>query len=446
MPYQKIDGLDLTYALISFDEDGRERTDDPQGGQFSKALVEKARQDRPTDIFLFSHGWKGDMTAAIDQYNRWIGAMWRLTADRAAMGADFKPLFIGLHWPSLPFGMESQSNGTSFAAGGAPVVDIDTQVASALPQFGDKPGVREALTVIFTAQREHPGAFTAPPEVVAAYQDLAKAIGFSAGGGAGASPDTEGAPLNPQKAIQANRTSASFGTSGGGGALGGLLGGLRQLSFWTMKKRARTVGEQGMHQFVGALQQACTARIHLMGHSFGCIVVSSILGGPNAAAKLPRPVDSAALVQGALSLWSYADHIKDSTDPGYFKPVLTNGCISGPIVTTQSTNDLAVKIYYPAAVFLVHESAFGAADAVEFPLYGGVGVFGIQGTAISQAVPMGDEKTAYDFKPGAIYNLESSSYIKKMDGASGAHNDIDGPQVAHALWQAAMPAKKAAQA
>ena len=38
------------------------------------------------------------------------------------------------------------------------------------------------------------------------------------------------------------------------------------------------------------------------------------------------------------------------------------------------------------------------------------------------------ETASYQFAPGKIYNLESSGFIKKMEGASGAHSDIDGPR------------------
>lgn len=441
MPYQKIDGTDLSYALISFDGDGRERTDDPNGGTFSKVLVERAKTEKPTNIFLFSHGWKGDVPAAVDQYNRWIGAMWKLEADRKAMGPNFKPMFIGLHWPSQPWGTETMPVGTSFAAGGAPAGPaLDALLEQTVQHFGDKPGVRAALKVIFEAQKANPGAFAVPDEVVTAYKDLAGAIGFSAGSDANSAPDNEGAALDPEQAIRADRVASSavaFG-SGGGGFLGGLLGGLRQLSFWMMKHRARTVGEQGMHQVVAAFQKVCDAQIHLMGHSFGCVVVSSILGGPGGNTKLPRPVQSAALVQGALSLWSYADAVPGSQDSGYFRNVLTNKIVAGPVITTQSSHDLAVAVYYPAAVGLVGEAAFGV-GAATLPKYGGVGTFGVQGTKIAQSLKLQDEKFTYAFKAGAIYNLESSQYIAKMDGASGAHSDIDGPQVAHALWQAALP-------
>src|SRR4051812_41341242 len=44
----------------------------------------------------------------------------------------------------------------------------------------------------------------------------------------------------------------------------------------------------------------------------------------------------------------------------------------------------------------------------------------------------------YGFACGNVYNLESSTYICKLEGAAGAHNDIDGPEVAHAIWEAAL--------
>ena len=438
MPFRTIPNADLQYALISFDKDGHERTDDPAGGRLSTVLTEQARRDHPTNVFLFSHGWKGDFDAAVDQYDRWMGAMWKLQADRALMGTAFKPLFIGLHWPSLPWGEEKLPAATSFAETVA-TPDFEELYEYTVQHFGDAPGVRESVRVIFDAQKEDPGAIELPPEAADAYHRLATAIGFSAGSGADAPPDAEGAPLDPDEAVRADRaasTTASFG--GGTGFFKGILGGLRQLSFWTMKHRARTVGEGGMHQFVGALREACDAQVHLMGHSFGCIVVSSIAHGPEGRSTLARPIDSVAMVQGAFSLWSYGDKVYKSTAPGYFHRIIGEKRVSGPIVTTQSIHDTAVGTYYPAAVGIVGEAAF---DLEELPQYGAVGAFGIQGTSGVQRKDMLDQTATYGFVPGGIYNIESSSFIKKMSGASGAHSDIDGPEVAHLLWQAAQAAR-----
>jgi hypothetical protein len=433
MPFRTIPGLGQQYALISFDKNGKERTDDPAGGVFSRTLIEKVKQEKPTHVFLFSHGWKGDFDAAVDQYDRWIGAMRRLDADRQAMGPDFHPLFIGLHWPSLPWGEEGMPGAASFAEA-VLSPDFDALYEKTVEHFGEQPGVREALRVIFDAQKEDPGAVSLPDEVITAYHELGRAIGFSAGADPGAPPDAEGAPLDPEEAVRADRVaSAAVPFGGPGGFFKGMLGGLRQLSFWTMKRRARTVGERGMHQYVAEIQRASNARVHLMGHSFGCVVMSSVAGGPDGRSILPRPVDSLALVQGAVSLWSYGEFVHQAQTPGYYHAVLLNKRVAGPIVTTQSRHDLAVGVYYPAAVGLVGQAAF----ASELPMYGAMGTFGIQGAKAAKPIVMLDEHGRYDFQPGGVYNVESSEFIQKMDGSSGAHSDIDGPQVAHMLWQAA---------
>ncbi len=205
MPYQKIPNIDLTYALITFDGDGHERTDDTEGGVFSKTLLSRVRETQPTHIFLFSHGWEGDVPAAVDQYNRWIGAMWNLTADRACMGSDFRPVFIGLHWPSRPWGEEtSPASAPSF--GTAADASIDALLEAAVQHFGGSQAVRPPLKVIFDAFEKDPTARVLPDNVVAAYHDLAGVLGFTAGAGPGASPDHDGAPLDPQ-AASSGRTS-----------------------------------------------------------------------------------------------------------------------------------------------------------------------------------------------------------------------------------------------
>ena len=141
---------------------------------------------------------------------------------------------------------------------------------------------------------------------------------------------------------------------------------VRQLSFWAMKHRAVHVGETGVHALLTGLQQAAPgARFHLMGHSFGCIVVSAAISGPLAqgtiTSRLPRPVNSLFLVQGALSLWSFAERLPFPPNaPGYFRPIdLAPALVSGPIVTTRSTFDRAVGTFFPLGARLGHELLLG---------------------------------------------------------------------------------------
>ena len=430
MPYKKISGTNVTYALLAFDGAGQERTDDPDGigGRMSARILGDAKASPPSHVFLFSHGWMGDVPAAIDQYNRWIKAMTDLGADAAAMGAGFKPLWIGLHWPSLPWG-DDELGGNSFEAASVASNEMVERYVNRLGGNADE--VRRLLQVIFAENDRNAGAMTLPAHVADAYQKLAAAIGKTAGG-PDAPPDADGVPFDAQAAFDAGNDA---GDAFGGISLGGLLGPLRQLSFWKMKNRARTVGEGGMHTFVAGMQGALpSTRFHLMGHSFGCIVVSSILGGPGGATPLPRPVDSVALVQGALSLWAYAERIPDGATPGYFNAMIKRGAVRGPIVTTQSKFDTAVGTFYPLAAGLAGQVDF----AVTLPKFGGVGSFGIQGLTGPVAAEILAETGVYKFAAGTIYNIEASAFIRHGDGASGAHSDIDGPQVAHMIWQAAI--------
>ena len=146
-----------------------------------------------------------------------------------------------------------------------------------------------------------------------------------------------------------------------------------------MKDRARAFGESGAHALLASSQTAAPkARFHLMGHSFGCIVVSATVAGKAGGPALPRPVDSLFLVQGALSLWSYASDIPYAAGtPGYFNRIVKNGLVRGPIVTTRSTHDTAVGRFYPIGAQIRQQLVLGN----DFPAYGGIGSFGIQGAS-----------------------------------------------------------------
>jgi hypothetical protein len=445
MPFRTIPGTDSTYALIAFDETGRERNDpDGLNGRMIDRLLDSARQKCPTNIFFFSHGWMGDVPAAVDQYNRWIKAILDLPSDLQRLAAKtrgFDPMYIGLHWPSLPWGDdELGATGVEFGEGerATPLPELRKRY---LERLGDTLEIRDALDVILEEARVNAAATELPEHVIDAYNDLNGALDLGSDG-EGAAPGDDREPFDPEKSFQiaqAESQAAGFG----GFDWGGILSPLRQLSFWRMKKRARTVGENGMHDFIAQLQNAyADTKFHLMGHSFGCIVVSSILGGRGGNSPLPRPIDSVVLAQGALSIWSYCANIpKASGKPGYFHKIVPNGAVRGPVVTTQSRHDSAVGTFYPIAAGVARQVDFpaGPLPVEDLPMYGAIGTFGICGLSGGvEYMPMKRETEDYNFRTKTIYNLESSDFIRKGGGASGAHCDIDGPQVAHAIWQAAL--------
>jgi hypothetical protein len=437
MSFETIPDTNLQYGLISYGADAKERPE--QSGLMSQRLIDKAKADAVTDVFFFCHGWKGDEPAAKDQYEKWIKAF-ATSEDRkiaAQVFPDFRPLYIGLHWPSLPFGDEEIRGGFAAGEGAGPEVLLQTY----LKRLGDTPEIRGALDIIFKEARRNASPEELPQSIKQAYLDLNNTLGLKAEG-LDAAPDADREEFDPQDSYDAgNEEGAAFG---GDVNLGGILGPLRQLSYWTMKKRARTIGEGGMHSFLKDLQRATEAQkthIHLMGHSFGTIVVSSMLGGPNAQGTLPRPVDSLALVQGAVSLWCYAPDIPfhvllRKAGPGYFNRILTDRKVIGPIVTTRSKFDKAVGILYPLASRIKGSPEFAAG----LPKYGGIGTYGIQGLPddVRSDLPMKRSAEPYSMEPGKIYNLDGAQYICHMDGVSGAHSDIAGPEIAHAIWTAAL--------
>ncbi|EHR00253.1 hypothetical protein [Bradyrhizobium sp. WSM471] len=422
MPLCQIPGSTSSYWLIAFDKNGTEISDQAAGAEalLSERILSELKLRPPTDIFLSSHGWKGDLPGAKEQYNRWFGAMLARQDDLNAMGADFRPCWIGLHWPSLPFGEES-IDAPAFANEQPSPEEIMAKYVDFFD--GDAANTRRLLEVIIHENEDNAGAVLMPDHVAQAYRELGQQIGYESGGPDGP-PDGDGVQFDPVAAFEiSEELGANFAEPT---VLSGLLSPLRQLSFWTMKKRARRLGEHAMHPFCAQLQeQYPAARIHLIGHSFGCIVVSSILGGLKGIARLPRPVESLFLIQGAVSLWAFADFIKLVRKPGYFNTMVRMPAVSGPIVTTRSKHDGAVGVLYPLAVGLALQVAFDD----QLPIFGGIGTWGIQGLEEAQDFEMLPVSERYPFRKGGIYNLECTAFI-------GGHSMIDGEEVAHAIWDA----------
>jgi hypothetical protein len=171
-------------------------------------------------------------------------------------------------------------------------------------------------------------------------------------------------------------------------------------------------------------------------------VVSSLVGGRDARQPLPRAVDSLALIQGAVSLWAFGVAVHGEARRGYFNPWVSRTAVRGPIIVSRSIHDKAVGTLYPwASAASFADGSFDAStaeDEGDLPLHGAIGAFGIRGLKGAVARNLLEPTGQYGFEAGKVYNLESSMFIKKGGGVSGAHSDIDGPEVAHALWQAAL--------
>ncbi len=425
------------YYLIAYDKDGNERTDLP-GGPVSDQVV-AALAGPVTDVIVFSHGWQNDVPDARRSFSNWIDSMRGQADDLTRLRQarpGFKPLLVGLHWPSQPWGNERLAANVSFgAADGTPA---DRLFASFAERLGGGDAVRAPLRAVIDRVLSVNDPKKWPGPLADEYHALDAALGLESLG-AGAPPGADREEFNPVsiynevKEEEAARASFSLIDSDT------LLAPLRTLSFWKMKDRGRLIGEKAAYPLLLRLQEATAGRdvrFHLLGHSFGCIVASAAIVGPPGGPGLPRPVDSLVLLEGALSLWAYCSSISFSQGrPGYFVRLLADGRVRGPVVTTQSRYDTAVGTWYARGATVARQVSF-ALD--QLPKYGGVGAFGIQGPGLSIADnSMLAADGAYDFQGGRVYNLEASAYIRQSLGwFVGAHNDICHPEVAHAIWSA----------
>ena len=322
-PTDRIAGTGLGYYLLAFDEQGLERTDHPRG-RVSGLISDTLSREPITDVFLFSHGWQGDVPAARRQYRDWVGAMAERRSDRdriAQSRPNFRPLLVGIHWPSLPWGDEDLG-GVSFTTTADPATTLVDVYARRL---GDTPELRQHLRTIALAATRSGTPDRLPPEVSDAYRKIDQLLGLGSQGVAG--PPTADRDLFDPDALYYEaltlpelNENVSFGL---GGASNALLTLLRTLSFWKMKARANPVGEASVHPLLAQWQQATAdrdVRFHLVGHSFGCIVATAAVAGPPDAPGLPRPVQLAVVVARGLVAVVVLRRHSPCAGPGWLLP------------------------------------------------------------------------------------------------------------------------------
>ena len=431
MPFRQLGGEAGVYALLAFDGSGAERGDDADGanGKLSVRILDQLSADPAiTDVFLMAHGWNGDIEDAIDQYDRWFGAMAARPADRDAMARRwprFTPYRIGLHWPSKAWATRSSAERRRSPRSPTPSPPIPSALAG---------GPASARKLRWSSSRPRGvKAPQLPAEAARAYRSIDRLLVELGAEGEGAAPGSDRQPFDPETCSRrraARRISGSAATCKDTAPL-------RALSFWKMKQRASAVGESGAHDFATQLQAAVAGRevrFHLMGHSFGCILVCATIMGPKAGAPL-APVASAALVQGAMSLWSMCETIP--TNPGlsgYFRNILADRKVLGATITTRSRFDTANGRFYPIGAGLAQEVAFKAG---QLPRYGAVGRLACRSRVASRRY--GDARCGQRLCLLRRWRLQSRSQRLHYqgNGLAGAHSDIAGPEVAHATWSAA---------
>ena len=191
-----------------------------------------------------------------------------------------------------------------------------------------------------------------------------------------------------------------------------------------MKERAGVVGARGLNPLLRELRaDRNETRIHLVGHSFGGrLVTAATVGQPG---DEPVSLDTVSLLQAAFSHFGFASRYEGDKD-GFFRRMVTDDMVRGPVLITHSVHDTAVGYAYPLASRLAGHNAAGLGDAGD--RFGGIGRNGAQKTpeAISLQLQKAGE---YDFASPSVVNLNADDVIS-------GHSDIRSEPVAFAVLSA----------
>ena len=196
---------------------------------------------------------------------------------------------------------------------------------------------------------------------------------------------------------------------------------LNYATYYQMKARAGVAG-QGL---AGLLEQ-----IRASGRSCACTspaTASAPAWSPAAAlasAASVRPA-SLTLLQGAFSHNGFSGGFPfgGATGQGFFRAVVAERRIDGPIVVTHTANDRAVGVAYAIASRLAQQTNADLGDAAD--VFGGIGRNGAVHTAESEAGTLLPPGERYRFRAGTIHNLRADRFVAD-------HGDVTNPAVANA--------------
>ena len=432
----------IPYVAARFDNDG--------------AALNKQEVTLPagtTDVIVASHGWNNTQEQAEEFYTELFGNFAAVAADQVQ---NKKVAIVGVIWPSKRFtdvvdaavAEQGRGGGAGFGASSTAADETIKAKLDVIATMFDKKAAKkitvakkqiEKLESDLDARRKFVDELRSLLDESAAHEEDNSALFFKLDGSVMLEKLKMPTPLVPSgggsgggaASVGARRTTTP---AGGAAGLGDIFSGIKSgairflnyLAYYEMKKRAGTVGQKGVGPMLDRLA-GNVQRIHLVGHSFGCRVVTAA-----AATSTTDKLQSMSLLQAAFSHNGFSRSMN-----GFFRSVVDNHRIKGPIVITYTSNDRAVGIAYPVASRLAGTVASALGDAND--KFGGLGRNGAQKMEQGEVVQGVDRLLAvggsYSWQSGRFHNLESSKYIVNPGGGD-AHMFVTGKEVAWAISRA----------
>jgi pimeloyl-ACP methyl ester carboxylesterase len=183
---------------------------------------------------------------------------------------------------------------------------------------------------------------------------------------------------------------------------------VRMATVQQMKDRAGVVGVRGVGPLVRDLLTGSTARLHLLGHSYGARVMLAAVasGGPP-----PRRVRSLLLLQPAVNHLCFAADVPGAMGPGGFRPVL--GRVERPVLSTFSRQDVPLHKTFHLA--LRRKADLGepllAAEGEPPSRYAALGGYGPRGAG-ERLIAAHAPADPYTFDPAVpLYGLHATGLV-----------------------------------
>jgi hypothetical protein len=421
--------------------------------QFDKNGVLQTQVDLPaevTDLFVMSHGWNNNAADARELYRKFFENLAGVAQPNDLTARTFA--IVGVIWPSkkfdelvavsgVPGGAEGSASLHAAADAGSRQA-LDEKLERMKETFAEPAQHRildEAKALLVNIE-EKASARRAFVDMIRSLLDPKEAnkedasVSFFKDDGDELMNNlkVDEADLDEEVAGTGGSASLPLGVGsthaaeGGAAGLSALLSGFKAaamniLNFTTyfeMKARAGAVGKNGVAPLIDKLAPQ-VERIHLIGHSFGGRVVTA-----TAANSKTEKIRSMSLLQTAFSHNGFS-----KSKGGFFRGVVDQQRVKGPILVTHTKNDKAVGVAYPLASRINGDRTAAFGD--ENDEFGGLGRNGAQQMQSGETVPgrLLPVGSSYAFQAGKFFNLEASDFIK-------SHGDVTGKEIAHAVRKA----------
>ena len=403
-----------------------------------------------TDLFVMSHGWNNDADGARQLYRQFFENFVAVAQPNDLPGRSFA--IVGVIWPSKEFDeLVAASSAPGSAEGSAGLTTAHKESLKAVEEkletmkkLFSEPAQRQTLDEVKALVPDIEDKASVRKEFVNKIRSLLDPSAANDEDASGTFFKEDGNELMKnlkvaeddldEEVVGEGEGSASLplgvGTvqppQGGAASLATFLSGFKAAvmnvlnftTYYEMKARAGNVGKNGVAKLIDKLAPQ-VQRIHLIGHSFGGRVVTA-----TAASSSTDKIKSMSLLQTAFSHNGFSKSMK-----GFFRSVVDQKRVKGPILVTHTKNDKAVGVAYPLASKIVGDATAAFGD--ENDKFGGLGRNGAQQMEVGEVIKgnLLAQGGDYSFQAGKFFNLEGSPFIK-------GHGDVTGKEIAHAVRNA----------